>query len=90
MFPQFLEATQAREGRTCPRVELEPDNVLAANLLSLTVSDHASLAPAWWEAMGADPDVEERRAVLRRVVLALNHEELTERLRKPPDAERPM
>lgn len=83
----FLAAIREREDRPCPRVDLEPDNLVAANLFSLAVSDHAGLVPLWFELLTDGMDQWEREAVLSRVVRALLDDEIGTHLRKPPDIE---
>jgi hypothetical protein len=83
----FLAVIREREGRPCPQVELEPDNIVAANLFSLAISDHAALVPLWFETMAGALDVPEQRAVLSRVVQALMDGETRTLFRRPPDLE---
>jgi hypothetical protein len=37
---ETLEIIRAREGRPCPRVELDPDNQLAASVVMLSLREH--------------------------------------------------
>ncbi len=76
----FLKVIRGKEDRPCPRVELEPDNAIAANLFSLAISDHAGLTPLWFETLTEGMDSEERRAVMGRVVRALTDEEVAARV----------
>lgn len=68
MPEHFLAVISEREERPCPRVDLEPDNLAAANLFSLAISDHAGLTPLWFETLTDGMDAWERQAVLSRVV----------------------
>jgi hypothetical protein len=76
----FLKVIREKDDRPCPRVELEPDNAIAANLFSLAISDHAGLVPLWFETLTDGMDGEERQAVMGRVVRVLMDEEVAPRL----------
>ncbi len=80
----FLAAIRKREDRPCPRVELEPDNIAAANLFSLAISDHAGLMPLWFGTLAEGMDAWERQVVLSRVVRVLLDDEVASRLRQAP------
>ena len=82
----FLKVVREKEDRPCPRVELEPDNAIAANLFSLAISDHAGLVPLWFETLREGMDGEERRAVMGRVVRVLMDREVVGQVRKPAGA----
>jgi hypothetical protein len=71
--PHFLEAIREKEGRPCPRVELEPGNHAAAELVSLALSDRASLSGVYFEALAEGMDAPGRRATTARVVRAASN-----------------
>jgi hypothetical protein len=80
----FLKVIREKDDRPCPRVELESDNAIAANLFSLAISDHADLVPLWFETLTERMDGEERRAVMGRVVRALMDEDVATHINRPP------
>ncbi len=80
----FLAAISEREDRPCPRVELEPDNIAAANLFSLASSDHAGLVPLWFDTLTDGMDARESRAVISRVLRTLLDDQVALHFRRTP------
>lgn len=71
----MLAAIRQREGRACPRVELEPKNEESAVLLSLLLREETRvLAPTWIEQNLTHLGDEESQRVVNRTISALNAE----------------
>lgn len=70
-----LELIQQREGRPCPRVELEPENGDASALTFL--SEHTALFGAYWGAATEDMTARERKSLVDRIAGALTHPAMT-------------
>lgn len=84
--PDLLNIIRAQEDRACPRVELRRDNLIPANLLMLSLTDHDTLAPLWFETQCdlAELDVKERAAIVARTTYALGRDDVCAFLRPPP------
>ena len=68
-----LRAYEEEHGQRCPRVELDPENAAAAEVLSFLFSEETrALAPGLFEALSADLPPEEKAAVLSRIHGALH------------------
>jgi hypothetical protein len=74
----ILAAFRQREGRTCPRVELDPQNAEAAQLVAVLSSEQTRpIADAWVQANVRDLPGDEPRRILNRVVRALHDPRIT-------------
>lgn len=79
-----LAKLQEELGRPCPRVELEPENRPALNLVGLSLQPHLQhLFDSMCEATCADLTPEEQRAFLMRVATALDSEAVRARQQPP-------
>lgn len=82
-----LRMCRERDGRPCPRVELDPDNYAAHQILRAQFrEDTRGLAPALADALLAGLEPEERAEVLRRVVTTMADKAVQDAMR-PPAAE---
>ena len=70
-------------GRPCPRVDLDPENVEAAEAMNLSIrADLRHLAEPYLLAVAEDP--EERASLILRVAGTLRNARVTEILHPPP------
>lgn len=70
------------EERPCPRVELWPENELAARIVFATLPEHTrSLMPHYIEALTAELDPSESRRAIARAVRTLQSPAVTDWMR---------
>lgn len=69
-------------GRECPRVELWPENSVAARLVFAALPEHTrGMLPAFVEALTSEMDPDEARAAVLRAVSTLHSEPVSNWLR---------
>lgn len=86
--PDTLRVIQEEEGRTCPRVDLDPENAIAANLFTLNASEQEGLASLWFETESdvAELGPQERADIVRRVITVRNRPDVVALLKEPQKA----
>lgn len=83
----ILAAFEAKEGRPCPRVELQPGNVEASQLFAIiTCEDTRPLAQRWMDHNLAGLTEEEAGLVVNRTIAARMSEKVAA-LYRPTDDE---
>lgn len=83
-----LERIRKIHGRPCPRIELRPENYLAAEVVWSSIAEHTrGLAPGLLDAGLAGAPLEEREDVRRRVLEALHSPAVMALVSPAPDPE---
>jgi len=73
-----LALIQEREGRPCPRVDLEPENYHASALAYIAVGSMPFLFGPYYDAATEDLPARERLSLIDRIVRAAQHPSLTQ------------
>jgi len=82
--PHMLAVIRAREGRPCPKVDLQPENTEPAELFTmLSREETRGIVPEWIDLNLSAFSSEEKARLLNRAVYAIHNERITELVRQP-------